>query len=259
MKELLAISLLALLLPPLIPTVVALKPDGLPVGVKAGDWVKYNVKREGQPIVWGTLLPQRRAIGIKVEVLNVSDTIITARETFYIPHEEQENYIWAWDLQDITLTSFDNYILLANLSAGDKIGERGNLQKSEPLLINSTVSKSYGETTREINVLSFSYNSSIFELPINRALEFFWDRKTGFLLEKTVQMYALDYENSSRSTVRWEISDTNLWEMKIEDSSMSSQMEPWTPVVLGVIAVVPVVGAIVLFKKKRNRTEAREP
>lgn len=212
------------------------------VGVKAGDWVKYKVTKQGRPAVWGTL-PVEKAVGAKVEVLNVSGTVIWIGVTYHLPDGSQEKETQTRDLQDTT-----GYVLPANVSAGDKIAEWGPLHEEKPILINATVWRSYSETTRIVNVLKTSYITSILDHLLNITLELCWDKQTGLLLEKTLQMYPLDVENASLFIWTWEISDTNLW--KMETSQQTSQPLLWAVVGL---TVTTGVGAVITLKSLKNR------
>ena len=88
------------------------------VGVKVGDYVEYEVTKQGTPAVWGTL-PVEEAVEVKVEVLNVSGNVIWIDLTYHLPDGSQEKETdKIRDLQDTT-----GYILPANVSAGDKIAE----------------------------------------------------------------------------------------------------------------------------------------
>jgi hypothetical protein len=124
------------------------------VGVRVGDWVKYDVKRVGGSTVWNPP-PMERAVWVKVEVLNVSSTVIEARETMQLTNGSQKTRILTWDLQDTTFAGFTYYILPANLNAGDKIGERivfvavdNSSYEWVELVINATISRNYGDSTR---------------------------------------------------------------------------------------------------------------
>lgn len=249
--------------------VMALRQDmaaGELVGVRVGDWVKYDVTRLGpDPTAW-TPPPMGRAVWVKVEVQNVSGTVIKAHETIHLTDGSQRSYTRTWDLQDTTSAGYTYYILHADLNAGDKIGERivfvatdnSNYEWVE-LTINATVSRSYGESTREVNMLNYSYIMPYFEYMNNYSIEYYWDRESGFMLERKWEVYYLEHGNATpMSTLQLKISDTNMWKMETGDESILSRLWPWAAVSF---ALAVVAGATILMRFPRNsrkRTKTHE-
>lgn len=227
------------------------------VGIGVGDWVKYSVNRLGpDPTAW-TPPPMKKAVSVKVEVQNVSNTVVTIRETIYLTDGTQTSREISEDLQKTMSSGFSHYILPANLNAGDKIGERvvfvatdDSDYKEVELAINATVSRSYGGLTREVNMLKYSFLMPFFEYMNNYSAEYYWDRESGFMLEKTWQTYYLELGNATpMSTLQLKISDTNMWKMEIGHESTWNQLWPWAAVGL-VLAVV--TGTTIFMKLPRN-------
>jgi len=236
------------------------------VGVKVGDWVKYDVKRIGpEPAAW-TPPPMGRAVWVKVEVQNVSGTVVTISETILLSDGNQTSREISEDLQEASSAGFTYYILPANLHAGDIIGERivfvaadNSDYKWVKLTVNATVSRSYGGSTREVNMLNYSFLMPFIEYMNNYSAEYYWDRESGFMLERTWQTYYLEIENAiPMSTLQLKISDTNMWKMETEDESIWNPLWPW--VVIG-FALIVVGGATIFMRLPRNskkRTEVEE-
>lgn len=227
------------------------------VGIGVGDWVKYRVNRLGpDPTAW-TPSVMKKAVSVKVEVQNVSSTVVTIRETIYLTDGTQTSREISEDLQKTMSYGFTHYILPTNLNAGDKIGERivfvatdDSDYKEVALTINATVSRSYGGLTREVNMLKYSFLMPFFEYMNNYSAEYYWDRESGFMLEKTWQTYYLELGNATpMSTLQLKISDTNMWKMEIGHESTWNQLWPWAAVGL-VLAVV--AGTTIFMKLPRN-------
>jgi len=212
------------------------------VGVKVGDYVEYEVTKQGTPAVWGTL-PVEEAVEVKVEVLNVSGNVIWIDLTYHLPDGSQEKETdKIRDLQDTT-----GYILPANVSAGDEIAEWGALSE-ELIFLNATVWRSYSGTTRKVNILEISEITSMLGHPLNISQELCWDRQTGFLLEKTVKMYPLDVENASLFIWMWEISGTNLWKMESQETS-----QPWLLAIAGLTVTTAICATVIILKLQNKK------
>jgi len=220
------------------------------VGVKVGDWVKYNVISFGIPEQWEVLYDE--AVWIKVEVQNVSATNVTVRETRHLQDGRDRVRTISWDLQgqDTAPIQFDPpFIISANSGSGDVVEQcdiwitSGNWVNVE-LTLNDTVPRSYGGVTREVSVLEFSQCLPYFPYIANFTHKCYWDKETGFLLERIDQRTFLGYEETSTlDKVKLEIADTNMWEM--ETQPFWSQSRMWA--VVGLIATTA-TGATVIVK-----------
>ena len=224
------------------------------VGVNVGDWVKYSVTRLGpDKVAWGGPT-MKRAVWVKVEVQNISGTVITARETIHLTDGSDSITTDSWDLQGVG--SWYPFIIATNLGPGDKVGdfavwvnETGEFKDVE-LTLNNTVSRSYGGVTKEVNVLKFSELVGFFEWWNNNTLEYYWDRETGFLLEKIWQTRYVEVGNTSISTLRLEIADTNMWEMETESSS-------WQRLAVAIPVGAIVVAAVTIKLRNKKKGEKK--
>ena len=224
------------------------------VGVNVGDWVKYSVTRLGpDKVAWGGPT-MKRAVWVKVEVQNISGTVITARETIHLTDGSDSITTDSWDLQGVG--SWYPFIIATNLGPGDKVGdyavwvnETGEFKDVE-LTLNNTVLRSYGGVTKEVNVLKFSELVGFFEWWNNNTLEYYWDRETGFLLEKIWQTRYVEVGNTSISTLRLEIADTNMWEMETESSS-------WQRLAVAIPVGAIVVAAVTIKLRNKKKGEKK--
>jgi hypothetical protein len=227
--------------------------EGDLVGVEAGDWVKYKVTRLGVAnFAWFHM----HAVWLKVEVLNVSDTVVTYRETVH--YDDGDEYV-STGLRDVQYDSDRaNYLVAAELEPGDKIGEKVIPTMEEPnefvtinLTITDSENRSYGRVTREANAMKFHWVTPFFTDIANFTIEEYWDKHTGFLLERKAMCYLLGYpelsynETNPASTCVMGIADTNMWQMQTGEFFL------WSLAVAIPIAAVTV--AIVAIKLKNNR------
>lgn len=219
--------------------------EGDVAGVKTGDWAKYKVTRLGSSRAWHPAMME--AVWVKVEVLNVSGTTVTIRETIHDADGSEWVRNSSRDLQSGTMFS---YIIAANLGPGDKIGRTpvyvNNETEYVDVTLNDTDYRSYGGVTREVNQLKYSRLWEDDFLPghfINGTLERYWDKYTGFLLEWKIQKYVIGYEKYP-STFKLEIEDTNMWEMQKPQQSFL-----W----LLAIPTGAIIVAAVTIKLRNNR------
>jgi hypothetical protein len=222
------------------------------VGVKLGDWVKYKVTNSGADTIWypGT----GNALWVKVEVIDFSDANVTVRETVHNEDGNEAIRDSSWNLENDKpygrLEAYTRYIIVANHSAGDKIGEHaiflGN--NATPtyvdVILNSTELRSFGETTKEVNYLKFCDPIPEDDLLRNDTWEICWEKQSGFLVELKLETHHIGYEDYSRSTL--EIEDTNMW-------IMGKTHPTWGEVGMAVIIPASLIVAYMSLRSRNHR------
>lgn len=258
-KRLAALVLIASVVMLAVAATGSCRPKTYAVGVMAGDWVKYSVTKLGPDSIAWRPPPMKKAVWVKVEVQNVSGTIMTARETIHLTDGSDSITTISWDLQEREQLSL-RYILPANLSVGDDVGNRdvwityGNW-KNVNLTLNATLSRSYGGVTREVNQLKWSYLLPYLEYVNNNTEECYWDRETGFLLERTSQVRYVELGSTPMSTLQLKIADTNMWEME------TGQSFPWQSLAVAIPSgaiIVVVVAVTIKLRNNRKKNEVGE-
>jgi hypothetical protein len=236
------------------------------IGVKTGDWVRYDVICSGDSFLWNSPLLYYEVVEVswvKAEVLSISGSNVTVRQTIHCFDGRERNSTFVISLLNLTKTMLAfgdvGYIIPANYGPGDIVGfahvrvTEGDWRDVE-LMLNATVSRSYGGVTREVNVVQWSYCFLYNVYTDNLSYEYCWDKTTGFLLEKTSQVYDVQYGNTSMSIVGLRIADTNMWKMKTDQPLWS---QSWMWAIVGLVATTS-TGAAVLAKmpkKKQNNSE----
>jgi hypothetical protein len=216
------------------------------VGVKPGDWMKYDVKYQGTGSqAWLGCFRPSWIKAVEVRVLDVTNEIVSFREIHYGP-DGKVNYE-----RTQTSQSSIRYIIPASLEPGDKIDTIPmevsiNQWEYVDLTLNDTVPRSYGGVTREANRLMYSrleYDAPV-DLWANWTLEQCWDKPTGFLLEMTYQMYFID-NPEYWSALKIEIVDTNMWEME--------KPPPQSFLWLATIPIGTVIAVAIAVKLRNNK------
>jgi hypothetical protein len=231
------------------------------VGVNAGDWVKYKFMKLGpDEIAWSGY---KHAVWIKVEVLNVSGNVVKYRETINWDYGYKTFSTISRDVRDVT--GRGGYIIGADLELGEKIGEYPiSTYKPHPLYVyadlklNATEFRTYSGVTREVNPVKFSYISPYDVYDVHYTWERYWDKHTGFLLEKKMTAYFLGNEEfgynetNPESTLIMKIAGTNMWDMETEGSF------PWQLLAMTIPVAVVSVAVVVKVRNNRKKNEVRE-
>ena len=145
-------------------------------GLKPGDWVEYL----------GTV-PNKSYRWMKISIILVQDQNITIKVL-----SEKKEKILQGNIN--TGKGFDfPYIIPANLNVGDTIST-----SYLPLNITKIFVREYAESPRE-TIYAFSENNAW-----NFPTEFYWDQKTGIILEVSV------FHHNTRHTILRAIG-TNIW------------------------------------------------
>jgi len=152
------------------------------VGVKAGDWIRYNYTVTGAPP--GTTLPQ----WMKVEFLSVEGTTATVRVTMHMSDGSEQNQTMAFD----AVAGGEGIVIPVNLTTGDSIYISGY---GEVTIEGETV-RTYAGAKRTAIYTSFT----LYEIYCT----FYWDKETGVLVELS--------QISGGMNVTIRATETNMWE-----------------------------------------------
>jgi parallel beta-helix repeat protein len=198
------------------------------VGVKAGDWIKYDYTVTGWPA--GTPYPK----WLKVEFLGVEGTNATIRVTMHMSDGTEQNATLPVDVvaggQAFGLSGF---VIPANLTTGDIIFMSGYGN----VTIAGKTTRNYAGASRTVVYASFSQYGT--------QLTYYWDKRTGVMVEASV--------TSGTMTGTGKATETNMWE--------AAPAFPIDPLILAALIaiVVGIVVAVFLVRRKKKPTEAQRP
>jgi len=221
-------------------------------GVRAGDWVKYAVHKSHNPRTW---IPEMHdAEWVLVNVTRTEGTQITIKEII----DKGPTRTKSFDIMYLEETTL-RYIIPPNLTIGDKVMriqasfENGS-QKVIDLTIDRITNNTYGGVTREVIGVTYIWIEKEYISPnriinINCTLIVNWDRKTGFMLERTViaKYQDTEYEPSMFSL---RISDTNMWQWQSENDLVFTMVVK--TIIIGSIVICS-LGIIFWVLKNRRR------
>jgi hypothetical protein len=205
----------------MIVTLVALFPVNAQVfvGLKEGDWVRYEVTYTGSP-------PESYPTNTRIEVLKIEGTtIITKIENDRLngTHTSQTT---TFDLKDGSAP--DLIIIPANLAVGDQVV---NKEWNITFPIDGVEEYDFSDVTREMIFANIPIDNVI--------LEYSWDRETGIFIQ-------LD-QTTDTFTQKYLAYDTNIV------GNVNS--DPDSMLIYGIIITVVVITlslALMIFKRKKK-------
>lgn len=200
------------------------------IGVKAGDWIKYDYQATGDHMPSEFEEDGWR----KVEFLKVEGTTVTAWVTWPSDgHEYSEVMVFdvvtgSWR-RGGQLGSFSGFVIPANSKTGDSFSIRyGNIT------IAGETTRPYAGARRTVVYADFHFHS--------KAGTYYWDKQTGVMVE------ASEMQNSGNwCTVTAKATETNMWE-----AASTALPGQWLWILVVVIVAVVVAGSAVLLRRRRK-------
>ena len=197
-------------------TVPSLSQD-VTVGVAVGDWFMY----EGDLVLWeadeGVPFPPHQMYSFlqtwnesdwqKRTVVNVSGTTITYE---IVTHYKNGTEVTTTVDEGVT-SAFTYYAIGANLGPGD---EARSSIFGDPMIINETIAREYGDLTRETNYCEWA---SMYSNPLPTLSDvythddFYWDKATGILVEWVYNGSLSMAEGNATYSVIQKLIEANLW------------------------------------------------
>jgi hypothetical protein len=225
------------------------------VGVKPGDWMKYQVT-----LSWTGSEPDTSDFGelgeaeyMKGEVLTVDGTSVTAKMSMHMKNGS-----------DITQTLTGNvatgegnltiFIVPSGMEKGDAFPGMMFGDETTTFTITDTMSKTYCGTSRTVNMYSLSMPpTSGFTATISA----YWDQATGVLTELSMSM------STPEQTMDMKVlaTETNMWSSGLFGFNFSK--DPLMNMLIPIIAIAAVAAGVAIvtlvFIRKSHRTAPPMP
>lgn len=191
------------------------------VGVKTGDWIRYDYTISGTP-------PGSMPQWIKAEFLDVIGTTATVRVTMHMSDGTEQNQTMTIDVATgMGTTTFQGLVIPANSSVGDTIyiSGYGNLT------IVGETTRTYVGASRTVVYANFSQSGT--------QLTYYWDKQTGVMAEASV--------TSGTMTGTAKPTATNMWQAQLFG------LDPivFYAIIIGVIVIVVALTLFAVRKKKK--------
>ena len=202
-------------------------------GVKVGDWVKYG----RLSVIWtgnGTepahYVEEGHITWVKVIVTGVSGPVVTTNSTV---HYDNGTELIQSNTEDMTGSSeYASFLIViaSNLKSGDNITIQSNSEQ-----ITQITTKTYASASRSVDVINETTTSQ----GQTSITTYFFDQKTGFLLEQ----YSRDiYVERDLQAI-----DTNMWSPDLVGILKSNLIY----IIAGTIVIIVVVVATITLRRRK--------
>jgi len=191
------------------------------VGVKTGDWIRYDYTISGAPS--GTPLPQ----WFKVEFLNVEGTTATIRMIMHMTDGTEQNQTATMDIAT---------------GSGGSLSIQGLVIPSGTTTGNTVYITGYGSVT--IAGETTKAGRTVVHASVSQygtQLTYYWDKQTGVMVEASVV--------SGTMTGSAKVTETNMWQAQVLDQTI---------LYILVIVVMAVVAVTVIFFTIRRKKPPEE-
>jgi hypothetical protein len=226
------------------------------VGVKPGDWMKYNVT-----LSWTGTEPDTSDFGelgaaeyMKGEILSVDGTSVTAKMSMHMTNgsDTVQTLIGNVATGQGNLTIF---IIPSGMEKGDNFPSMMFGDQTTTFSITDTESKTCCGTSRTVNIYSLSPPAvSGFSASITAN----WDQATGVLVELSMQMSTPEQSMDMKVLA----TETNMWSSGIF-GGFNFSSDPVMNILIPVVAIALIAaGATIValvFLRKRARPTAAMP
>jgi hypothetical protein len=202
---------------------VAVQPGG--VGIKAGDWIKYDYTFTGWPA--GQLYPQ----WLKLEFLSVNGTVANVRATVHVSDGTEQS-----DSGPIDVVSGSDVPGLAGIAipTNRMTGDSVYILGYGNLAIEGEAIRTYAGSDRTVLYAGFSQNET--------QATYYWDKLTGVMVE--LSSTSPGFAATAKAT------ETNLW-----GAETVAGMAWWPWIVVG--AAVVAAGLAIYFTRKKRTGQAK--
>lgn len=209
---------------------------GASVGVKVGDWVKYEVSASGNVSEGFGDFDQTE--WMKGEVLSVSGTNVTMQITAHYKNGSADKVDKL--IGDIAGSSGNlSFILVpAGLKAGDAIPMSMFGSNPTNLVINDTVSRTYAGASRSVNHFGMSASGSGYSVEVAA----YWDQATGVLME--LSMSTVTPEENMQVSIK--ATETNMWSSGL----FGTLSNPILIISIASVIIVAIAAVIILMTRR---------
>jgi hypothetical protein len=225
------------------------------VGVKPGDWMKYQVT-----LSWTGSEPDTSDFGelgeaeyVKGEVLAVDGTGVTVKMSMHLKNgsDIEQRLVGNVATGEGNLTVF---IVPSGMQKNDVFPGMMFGDDAATFMVADTVSRSYCGASRTVNVYSLSMPPTS---GFSAAISAYWDQATGVLAELSMSMSMAEQSMSMKVLA----SETNMWSSGFLGFNLSS--DPMMNILIPVIAIAAVAACVVvvalILVRRSHRAAASVP
>jgi hypothetical protein len=203
------------------------------VGVKAGDWVKYDATTSGIDLA-STNMPQ----WVKIEFLSVTETTVTFNQTHHMSSGAEQSEIMMLDAASGVGNATFQILIPANSKTGDTIHIVTDEGNYTTITISGEKTGNYAGATRTIVYASLPQGDT--------QISYCWDKQTGVLLEVKL--------SQGSAFITYKATNTNIWQASSPPLNLPTLSMPIEMLSVGisVAAAIAIVAAAVIYTKHKN-------
>ena len=194
------------------------------VGIKAGDWIRFEYTFVGWPD------DQSSPEWLELEFMSIEGTVVTVQYTQRLSDGTEQSDTATIDIvSNIEVRELGGIVIPADRAVGDYVyvAGRGNV------VIEDEVIKTYAGANRTVVYTSFWPSEAA-------QVTYYWDKLTGVMVE--LSSISPDY------TAIAKVAATNMW-------GTTAIGMPWWPwIIVGVVAV----GLVIFFVRRKKTTRAKK-
>ena len=196
------------------------------VGIKAGDWIKYELEVSGWP---GEPYPE----WLNLEFLSVEGTGAAVGVTMHMSDGTEQSATMPVDVMagSGVAFGFSGFVIPANLTTGDSVYMTGYGN----VALEGEIRRTYAGASRKVVYASFSQYITQFT--------YYWDKLTGVMVEESITFSGI--------TATAKAIETNMWKA-------APRIEWWLWVVVAA-AIVALALVVYRLKKRRKPTAPVSP
>jgi len=197
------------------------------VGVKMGDWIKYELA------VSGTTPPSNLPQWVKAECTSVAGTNVTFRMTMHMSDGAEHVETWTIDVATGSGNAFFQIVIPANSKTGDTI----QLVTNGSVTITEEVTGTYAGASRTYVYASLAGESEQYT--------YRWDKQTGILLEISV--------TQGSASIAYRANNTNIWQPPSNPlSNMPSLSIEMLSLITSTMAAIAIVSSAVIYTQHKR-------
>lgn len=211
------------------------------VGVKAGDWIKYQVTWTGNETQHSQLAPIFECDWVKLDVISEAGITATINGTLHYSNGTQTSETANINIEDRLPFSF---IYASNLTTGDPVNPFAYQT------INQTVTRMFARENRNVNVIdeTSSFGDGFTNVQI------FFDKNSGIMVEVDVTV-TNPYDPSVNMEASIKATETNIWSANALDLLQDNLIY----IIAGIAVTIVIVAATIVIRRRKPLSPQQAP
>jgi hypothetical protein len=202
------------------------------VGVKAGDWIKYDATTSSVDLA-STNMPQ----WVKIEFLGVTETTVTFRQTQHMSGGAEQSEIMMLDVASGTGNATFQIIIPANSKTGDTIKIVTDEGNYTVITLSGEETGNYAGATRTVVYASLQQGDT--------QLSYYWDKQTGVLLKIKL--------SQGSEFIAYKATSTNMWQASSNPLTLPTIPIEMLSISISIAAATAIITtALIHTKRKRS-------